>query len=66
MKAPRKRRLQVGDFVRERDGQNIGIVICIIRPDLIIARFPPALQGVAFLADDLVKVADKERTRRKR
>jgi hypothetical protein len=49
-----KRRLQVGDYVREIDGERIGIVIHRMREaDLIVVNFPPSQQGVACHPDDL-------------
>jgi hypothetical protein len=52
------KRLKVGDYVREIDGQAIGIVVHIMRSaDAVVVNWPPSQQGIAFHADDLVKVA---------
>jgi hypothetical protein len=51
------RRLKVGDYVREIDGQAIGVVVHIMRSaNVVVVNFPPSQQGLAYHADDLVKV----------
>jgi hypothetical protein len=52
------KRLKVGDYVREIDGQAIGIVVHIMRSaDAVVVNWPPSQQGIAYHADDLVKIA---------
>ena len=60
-KQPQARRgLVVGDFVREVDGQAIGIVVHIMRSaDAVVVNFPPSQQGIAYHAEDLVKVLQR-------
>jgi hypothetical protein len=54
------KRLEVGDYVREIDGQAIGIVVHIMRSaDAVVVNWPPSQQGIAYHADDLVKVPDR-------
>ena len=49
-----KQRLKVGDCVREIDGKEIGIVVHKMECGLIVVRFPPRREGIAYHADDLV------------
>jgi hypothetical protein len=49
-----KRRLKIGDCVREIDGGSIGIVVHLMRgAELVVVNFPPSRQGVAYHPDDL-------------
>jgi hypothetical protein len=53
------KRLKVGDYVREVDGEAVGIVVHIMRSaDAVVVNWPPSQQGIAFHPEDLVKVAD--------
>jgi hypothetical protein len=50
-------RLKIGDYVREIDGQAIGIVVYIMKDaDAVVVNWPPSQQGLAIHPDDLVKV----------
>jgi hypothetical protein len=49
--------LKVGDYVREIDGQAIGVVVHIMRDaDAVVVNWPPSQQGIAFHPSDLVKI----------
>jgi hypothetical protein len=53
------KRLKPGDYVREPNGTRVGIVVHIMRSaDAVVVNFPPSQQGIAYHADDLVKVPD--------
>ncbi len=47
--------LKVGDYVREVDGNAVGIVVHIMR-DVVVVNWPPSQHGHAFHPSDLVKV----------
>jgi hypothetical protein len=52
------KRLKVGDYVREIDGRAVGIVVHIMpSADAVVVNWPPSQQGIAYHADDLVKVS---------
>jgi hypothetical protein len=54
------KRLKVGDYVREPNGTRVGIVVHIMRSaDAVVVNWPPSQQGIAYHADDLVKVGPK-------
>jgi hypothetical protein len=54
------KRLKVGDYVRELDGNAVGIIVHIMRDaDLIVVNWPPSQHGIAFHPFDLVKVAPR-------
>ena len=51
-----KRRLKVGDYVREVDGKAVGIIVHIMRDaDVVVVNWPPSRQGIAYHHEDLVK-----------
>jgi len=50
-------RLKVGDYVREVDGEAIGIVVYIMKDaDVVVVNWPLSQQGIAYHPEDLVKV----------
>jgi hypothetical protein len=52
-----KRRFLKGDYVRELDGNAIGIIIHIMKDcGLVVVKWPPSREGLAFHPEDLVKV----------
>ena len=53
----RKGALAVGDYVREVDGEAVGVVVHLMRDaGVVVVNWPPSKQGVAFHPDDLEKV----------
>jgi hypothetical protein len=52
-----KPRLGMGDFVREVDHEAIGMVVHIMKCGLIVVRWPSSREGIAYDADDLVRVS---------
>jgi len=50
------KQLKVGDYVREVDGNAVGIIVYIMR-GVVVVNWPPSQQGSAFHPEDLVKVA---------
>jgi hypothetical protein len=51
--------LKVGDYVREVDGNAVGIIVHIMRDaDAVVVNWPPSRHGIAFHPADLVKMAD--------
>jgi hypothetical protein len=58
-----KRRLKVGDYVREVDGKAVGIIVHIMRyADVVVVNWPPSQQGIAFHPSDLVKMASTNKS----
>jgi hypothetical protein len=58
-KEPQARRgLVVGDFVREVDGDRVGMVVYLMDCGLVVVRWPPSREGIAYGAEDLVSVDD--------
>jgi hypothetical protein len=57
-KEPRARGLVVGDFVREVDGDRVGMVVYLMDCGLVVVRWPPSREGIAYEAEDLVSVDD--------
>jgi hypothetical protein len=57
-----KRKFRVGDVVREVGApRKLGLVVHImwrIEPPLIVVKWPPSQNGVAYIADDLIEVED--------
>jgi len=52
------KRLKRGDYVREVDGEAIGIIVHIMRDaGLVVVNWPPSRHGHAFHPEDLVKVS---------
>jgi hypothetical protein len=53
------KRLKVGDYVREVDGNAVGIIVHIMRnAHLVVVNWPPSQHGIAFHPEDLVRVPD--------
>ena len=50
------KQLKVGDYVREVDGNAVGIIVYNMR-GVVVVNWPPSQQGSAFHPEDLVKVA---------
>jgi hypothetical protein len=53
-----KRRLHVGDYVRERDGtKRVGVITHMLHadPDLLVVLWPPSSEGLVYHRADLVK-----------
>ena len=48
-------KLKVGDYVREVDGNAVGIIVHIMR-NVVVVNWPPSQHGHAFHPSDLVKV----------
>jgi hypothetical protein len=48
----------VGDFVREVDGDRVGMVVYLMDCGLVVVRWPPSREGIAYDAEDLVSVRD--------
>jgi len=51
------RRLKVGDYVREVDGDAVGIIVHIMR-GVVVVNWPPSTQSFAYHREDLVKAPE--------
>jgi len=48
----------VGDFVREVDGDRVGMVVYLMDCGLAVVRWPSNREGIAYDAEDSVSVDD--------